>query len=159
MGHPLPPPSSTHVLTIDGEKIRVEYTHDYFPQSSDGKDNFHFVSPHVPAQPHPLSESGHLSQFVPHDAVEACGGPEAYATLFAEAMLRGEAKLFLATFEGECPEAEKPRHRKTPKPASLLAAEETPPAAAATGKHAARVTAERDEPPATPARPQQRTLF
>jgi hypothetical protein len=154
---PAPQPSLTFSLTINGEKIRVEYTHNYFPRSGDLKDNFYFVIPHAPPRAHPLSETGHRSQFALHDAVEACGGPQAYATLFAEATLRGEEKPFAATFEGEWPDAEKPRRATAPKPVLPPAAEKMNQPVA--GEHAAKVTAERDEPAPTATRPQQRTLF
>src|SRR5262249_17536315 len=120
-----PPPTLTFLLELAGEPVQVRYTRRYFPDGV--TDRLYFVSPHEPARPHALSGTGHLSHLVPSDVVEACGGPQAYAALFADAVLRGEEKQFTETFEGTFPKEKQrqPRKAKRPRP--------TP------GGHAARV--------------------
>ncbi len=149
-GLPFRPPEPTRVFPLDvgGEAVKVEYTAEYFPRS--GQDHFYFVSPHEPSQPHPLSETGYLSHFALHDAVEACGGPEAYAALFAEARLRGAEKEFAATFEGAWPEVKKPRRRKS-------AGERGPPPVV--GEHTAAVAQERQAEASVTRPPRQGELF
>jgi hypothetical protein len=103
-------PTRAFLLPIRDSEVKVEYTRNYFPHTD--QDAFYFVRvdyvrppPEAPyqlpdaAKPHPLSDTGFLNHFSDHDAVEACGGPEAYARLFAAAQLRGEAKQFDAAFE------------------------------------------------------------
>lgn len=102
-----------------------------------------------------MSTTGYLSQFVPRDAVEACGGPKAYAALFAEARLRGEEDVFKATFEGTGPEAKQPRRRKASPPASAPTGEQLP----VLGEHTAQVIAEQEGQKAPSQPPHQRTLF
>lgn len=103
-------PERTFKLAIAGEEIQVAYTPDYFPH--DDTALFYFTN--TEQKPHCLSDSGYLSQFVPRDIVDACGGPEAFAAQFAEARMRGEAKEFMAAFEGKPPE---PSRRKVARPA------------------------------------------
>jgi hypothetical protein len=103
---PEPTPFQTEVR---GEHVRVEYTRGYFP--SGVTDLFDFVSPEL-GTPHPLSESGYCSRFAPHETVEACGGPEAFARLFADALPAGREKELMEAFAGKLPEAGKPRRRK-----------------------------------------------
>jgi hypothetical protein len=57
--------------------VSVAYSPGYF--AADGTDHFAFESPHDPPRPHALSASGFWSHFAWHDAVEASGGPRAYA--------------------------------------------------------------------------------
>jgi hypothetical protein len=123
-----PKPERTFTLAIADEQLTVEYTSDYYP----GKDLLSFVSP----KPHCLSETGHLSQFVPRDIVDACGGPEAFAALYAEAKVQGTDKELMAVFEGRSPD---PKRRKPSR-----------------GNHSARVVGE-PESSVTPV--EQRTLF
>ncbi len=58
----------------------VEYTPQYF----DSTDHFAYLSPHEPRRPHPISETGYRSDFVPAAKVAEAGGPEAFAALRAE---------------------------------------------------------------------------
>src|SRR5262249_38124231 len=87
-----------------------------------------------------LSETGHWSALTPNDAIMACGGPEAYAALLAEAQLRGEGKAFEAGFEGQWPQ-EKPRRRKQAR--SEKQSQSRPPQAGV-GKHTAQVIQEEE---------------
>ena len=96
----------TFTLVVAGQEVQVQYTPSYFPLVA--RDDFSFA-----AESNPLSESGHWHQFVPHDAVEAVGGPEAFAALYAEAKLAGRANEFMDQFEGRFPEGNRPRRRKT----------------------------------------------
>jgi hypothetical protein len=137
-------------LTVAGQELRVEYTPDYFPSS--GQALFYFRSPHEPTQPHPLSDTGYLSQFASRDAVHACGGPEAFAALFAEAQLHGKDQAFVALFEGTRPEAQ-PKAKAGRKPP------DSAPPSPILGEHTARAVAEQEQStPAAPAGPQG-TLF
>jgi hypothetical protein len=143
-----PTPSLTFRLDVGGQEMRVAYTPGYFPNS--GTDNFYFVSPHEPPQPHLLSETGYMSRFVPNDAVEACGGPQAYAALLADAVVRGEADKFTAALEGKPPEAGQTRRGKASRPGT--AGKQSPPP----GEHSAKLIAE-EETPRKP--PKQGMLF
>jgi hypothetical protein len=136
-----PPPALTFRLDVGGEEVRVEYTPGYFPNCD--TDVLYFVSPHEPARPHALSGTGYHSRFVPHDIIEACGGPQAYAALLAAAVLRGEAEKLAAALEGPPPAAGQTR-RRAARPGR--AAEQPPPA----GEHAAWVIAEEEPPRNTP---------
>jgi len=131
-GWKTPRPAASFPLKVGGEEVRVEYTTRYFP--NDDTALVYIVSPHEPPQAHALSETGHYSRFVPHDVVEACGGPQAYAALLADACLRGREKEFTEAFEGAPPAAEPKRHR----PAN-------PPIAEATG-YVGRVMADKEKP-------------
>jgi hypothetical protein len=123
-----PKPERTFQIAVGDEQLTVEYTPDYFP----GKDLLSFVS----TKPHCLSETGHLSQFVPRDIVDACGGPEAFAGLYAEAKLQGTDNDLMAVFEGKSLD---PKRRKPSR-----------------GNHSARVVGG-PESSVTPV--EQRTLF
>ena len=142
-GWKTPLPFAAFSLMVGGEEIHVTYTRDYFPTSDTGL--LYFVSPHEPPQAHPLSDTGYYSRFVPHDVVEACGGPQAYAALLADACLRGGEEEFSQVFEGTPPAAE-PKHRR---PAHRPIVE--------AGGHAGRVMAEEEKPKAPPH--QQGMLF
>ena len=137
-----PHSSVTFPLVVGGEEVQVEYTKQFFLNSGTGL--LYFRSPHEPAQPHPFSVTGHLSRFVSPDAVEACGGPHAYAALLADALLHGREKNFTETFEGTPPGAprlhRRPENRPIPKP----------------GGHAERVIAEEAKKKQPP---QQGVLF
>jgi hypothetical protein len=61
----------------------VEYRQQYLGFS----DHFAYSSPCDPPQPHSLSETGYRSQFASRAAVDAAGGPEAYAVEYAEELL------------------------------------------------------------------------
>lgn len=100
-----PAPDETFTLSIDGHPVKVDYTAWYFPALA--KDSFQFS-----AESNPLSPSGHWHEFAPHDAVEAVGGPEKFAAMYAEAKVAGSEKKFMEGFEGRPPEG-KPRKRKT----------------------------------------------
>ena len=121
-----PKPERTFQVAIADEQLTVEFTPDYYP----GKDLLSFVSP----KPHCLSETGHLSQFIPRDIIDACGGPEAFAALYAEAKLQGTDAELMAVFEGKAFDT------KRRKPSR--------------GNHSARVVG---EPEAKPV--EQRSLF
>ncbi len=108
-GWKTPRPVVTFTLTIGGEDVRVDYTPQYFP--NDDTSLLYIVSPRDPPKAHALSETGYFSRFVPHDAVEVCGGPEAYTALLADAILRGEELPFIETFEGPLPLTD-PRHQR-----------------------------------------------
>jgi hypothetical protein len=95
-----PTPSATFRLDIAGQSVEVAYTADYYP----GRDGFQFT-----AEKNPLSESGFWHAFVPQDAVEALGGPQAFAARYAEAKLAGQEKEFMEQFEGRFPD--KPRKK------------------------------------------------
>ena len=150
-----PRPSKKFRLSLHGEEIRVEYTPFYFP---DGRtDLLYFVSPHEPPQPHCLSGTGHWSALMPHDAIVACGGPETYAVLLAEARLRGEAKEFEVVFEGTRPEGKPRRERKEAKSGKQPQSQPTQPVV---GKHTAQVIQEQEADRAVDPQPStQRTLF
>src|SRR5207244_1037333 len=75
-------------LRVRDEEVQVEYAPHFFSNSD--QDLFTFLSPHEPPRPHPLSATGCWAHLTSRDAVEACDGPEPYATLLAEAVLRGE---------------------------------------------------------------------
>ena len=141
-GWKTPPPAAIFPLVVGGEEVRVEYTTGYFPNS--GIDHLYFVSPHDPPKAHPLSDTGYHSCFVPHDAVEACGGPQSYAALLTEAVLRGEEQSFIEAFEGPLPETDARRRRVANRPA------------AEPGGHAERVMSEEEKPQGSP---HQRMLF
>jgi len=115
-GRKTPRPTTTFTLKIGGEDVQVEYTRQYFP--NDDTALVYIVSPHDPPKPHPLSDTGYFSRFVPHDAVEACGGPEAYVALLAYTLLRGEEQSFIEAFEGQLPVTDPRRHRQENRPAS-----------------------------------------
>jgi hypothetical protein len=109
-------PTRIFHMKIGEETVEVRYVRRYFPQT--GQDLFSFVGEKLPGEqitykPHPLSESGWWSHFASHDAVEAMGSPEAYATRYAEAKLRGDD--FEAVFEGKRPEGKPKNGRKQPK--------------------------------------------
>jgi len=122
-------------LAVAGEELSVKYRSDYFP----GIDLVSFVAD----KPHGLSATGHLAQFVPHDVIDACGGPEAFAAQFAEATLQGNAQEFMAAFKGKSPEPK--RHQ--------------PAKEQAVGGHTTRVIGEAESSPATDAPSVQRLLF
>jgi hypothetical protein len=130
-GWKTPSPAATFALTIGGEEVRVEYTPHYFPNDDTGL--LYIVTPHDPPQTHPLSDTGYFSRFVPHDAVEACGGPQAYAALVAEAILRGQEQPFIEAFEGPLPETDPRRCRQENRPTDQ------------SGWHAQRLTPKRDK--------------
>jgi hypothetical protein len=144
-------PPQSFSLAVRDQEVRVEYTPAYSPAS--GRDHFAFLSPHDPPQPHALSASGHWSHFAAHDAVEACGGPHAYAALYAEARRRGEDQAFSAAFEGAPPQSKQPRRQKAPPPA----APPRPPAVL--GVHTAEVVEERASDPFPKPPAHQRRLF
>ncbi len=135
-GWKTPRPAAVFPLFVAGEEVRVEYTTGYFP--NDDSALLYIVSPHEPAKAHPLSETGYFSCFVLHDAVEACGGPQPYAALLADAILHDKEQSFIETFEGPLPVTD-PRHRKEHRPA------------AEPGGHAERVMAEEKKPQRPPA--------
>jgi hypothetical protein len=147
---PAPQPTERFSLAVNGETLRVAYTPDYFPRA--GTDSFYFTSPHEPAQPHPLSQTGFLSQFASHDAVEACGGARGYAAQFAAAKLRGEEKEFAAAFEGNWPESAASRPKGKRKRATRV---DQP----AIGPQTAQVIEEQDASPDRASKPQQNRLF
>ncbi|MBA4067187.1 MAG: hypothetical protein C0501_26475 [Isosphaera sp.] len=117
-------PEASLTFPLLGGEVRAEYTPGYFR----GQDHFQFRSPHDPVRPMPLSEGGWWSHFADADAVEACGGPEAYAGLYADAELQGRAREFEAAFQGALPESGRPRRAaRRPRPGgSGGAAGETP---------------------------------
>lgn len=136
-GWKTPRPAASFTLPIGGEDVRVEYTPHYFP--NDNTALLYIVSPYDPPQPHALSDTGYFSRFVPHDAVQACGGPRAYTALLAEAIVRAEEQSFTETFEGPLPVTDPRRHRQTNRPV------------AEPGGHAERVMAEENKPQRPPA--------
>jgi hypothetical protein len=129
-GWKTPRPAVTFTLMIGGEDVRVDYTPQYFP--NDDTALLYIVSPHDPPKAHALSETGYFSRFVPHDVVEACGGPQSYAALLAEAILRGEERSFIETLGGPLPVTDPCRSRQPNGPA------------AGPGGHAKRLIAEED---------------
>jgi hypothetical protein len=150
---PPPEPPQQFRLALGDEEIIVAYTRGYLPNA--GTDHFSFESPHDPPQPHALSGTGYWSHFAWHDAVEAIGGPRAYAAQYADARLRGEENAFSATFEGAPPESKPPRRQKTTSP-------EAPPMPvphAVLGEHTAGVIAEREPDPLPKPPAHQRRLF
>ena len=117
-------------------------TPQYFPTAGTGL--LSFLSPHEPPKPHALSETGCLARFLSPDAVEACGGPQAYAALLADALLRDEEQPFIEAFEGPLPATDERRRRQANRPP------------AEPGGHAERVMAEEEERKGAPG---QRMLF
>ena len=116
-------PTSIFPLKIGEDTVNVRYTRYSFPYY--GKDSFSFVGERLPdhpkqnysgCKPHSLSSTGWWSITVPHDAVEAYGGPEAFAALYAQAKLRGEDKEFEAVFEGNRQQSKPKYKRKAAKP-------------------------------------------
>jgi hypothetical protein len=97
-----PKPELTFTLRIAEQPVQVAYTRSYFAR--DAKDAFDFS-----AEKNPLSESGFWHTFVPQDAVEALGGPQAFAARCAEAKLAGQEKEFMEGFEGRT--GEKPKRK------------------------------------------------
>ncbi len=153
-------------MQLGEDTLEVQYTHFCLPTS--GLDNFSFLGaePPPPAdpsseafrgrKPHALSASGYWSQHIPHDFVEACGGPERCAALYAEARLRGQDKQFEAAFKGEWPGARSSQRRK---PGRRTTAAEAG-AAPVIGEHTKAIVEQRQEPdkkPDTP--PRQREMF
>jgi hypothetical protein len=148
-----PKPSMTFRLTLGGEEVLVAYTPFYFP---DGRtDYFYFISPLDPPRPHCLSETGYLSVLPSHDVVEACGGPKAYAALYAEARLRGEDQKFAAASEGEWPQTNHPRRQKVVAPASPPAGQQLP----VLGEHTGQVVAKQQDKKADRRPSRERSLF
>src|SRR5262249_35286340 len=129
-------PTSNFPMWIGNETVEVRYTKHYFPNS--GQDLFSFVGAELEPppepdtlaavlharKPHPLSETGWWSQYASHDAVEACGGPEAYAALLVDARLQDKGKELEELFEGRRPEVKQPRRKKVVRPASPPATEQ-----------------------------------
>lgn len=113
------PQTKTWTMQIGEETIEVRHTPHYFQ----GSDLFSFVGEEVAPKdddpisqlldrhkPHALSGSGWWSHYASHDAVEACGGPKAFAKLYADARLAGQEEELAATLEGTAPE--KPQRGK-----------------------------------------------
>jgi hypothetical protein len=148
------PEPAVFTLDVAGGPVRVEYVAGYFPAG--GTDHFSFVSPDAPGTPHSLSGSGYWSHFCPAEAVEACGGPQAYAALYAGTRLAGAEKGFTALFEGEWPEARHPRRKRAPRPGETPAMVEAPPVV---GGHTAAVAEERRQASGEAQPPVQKTLF
>jgi hypothetical protein len=107
-GVPEPRPT-TFPLQIGDETVEVRYTHDYLPNAALGL--FSFAGEKLPGdnhpmaahKPHALSGTGWRSHYASRDAVEACGGPERFAALYAEARLKGEDERMDATLNGVRP--------------------------------------------------------
>jgi hypothetical protein len=151
--------------------VTVEYTPNCYAKS--GQDLFSYIGDPLPSPPdghplsflhahtpHALSETGWYSHHTSHDAVAAVGGPEAYAALFAEAVLAERDHEFEATFHGPRPDAA-PRRRK---PMKIITGGGADAASSGEvlGEHTARVAAEeRAEAVAPPGKdqPTQQTLF
>jgi hypothetical protein len=148
---------------VGSEEVRVEYAPHYLPNSD--QDLFTFISPHESLRPHPLSETGFWSHFTFRDAVEACGGPESYASLLTESMLQGD-RSFDALFHGAT--SEKLTRQRKSAPARPTVQPEAPvtnqnaDARPTSGPHSARVLAgeagKAKSPPAED-KPKQGLLF
>ncbi len=156
-------PPRSFLLQIQGEEVCVEYAPNYFPNSH--RDLLTFLSPHEPPRPHPLSETGTWAHFTSRDAVDACGGPERYAALLAEAMLQGN-RDFDAAFHGVTAEAvSRARKPNTEPPAAapdLAPAQPDSVTRPPLGPHSARVLAgeaAQAEPPPFDDKPRQGLLF
>jgi hypothetical protein len=109
-------------LPIGGAPVSVDYTEGYCPKAR--QNLFSFIGePRQRAQgetpgpmnqykPHALSETGWLSHYAAHDAVQALGGPEAYARQFAQEVLEARDHEFEAVFigpkEGSLPRKKRP---------------------------------------------------
>ena len=131
-------PTLAFTLSVAGEEVQVSYTRDYCPRG--GSDNFSFV-----AERNPLSASGHWHTFAPGDAVQAVGGPQAFARLYAEAKLAGRDQEFLERFEGKMPEQKRPVRKQRAQPEQPVVGQHT---AAVTEERAAKVKeAETEEKP------------
>ncbi len=165
-------------LTLGEDTITVTYTRNYY--GTPGHNILSFIGKEqIPPddsplsallrghKPHALSETGWYSAHPLHDAVEAMGGPEAYAAAFAAAKIAGREKEFEAAFTGRRPETN-PRGRRKAEPTSLLQERvEQPEATQPTterevlGQHTARVAVEEREQVETPGKdkPTQQTLF
>jgi hypothetical protein len=137
---PRPVPEMTFPLVVAGQEVQVHYARSYFPSTA--RDGLSFT-----AESNPLSESGHWHQFIDHDAVEACGGPKAFAALYAEAKLTGRANEFIDQVEGRLQEGNRP-HRKKPKRADR-------PAIPVLGEHSAAVMEARESNAGEQTEPQQ----
>lgn len=134
-------PTSTFPLQIAEETVQVEYTEQYFPNSS--TDSFSFIGQPIEPppdgifkhKPHPLSETGYWHSYASHDAVEAVGGAQKYAQLLGAAKLQDREHEFQAILEGESPEIE--TRRKKP-----IIYTDHP----VIGEHTAAVVEERQDP-------------
>jgi len=156
-------PRRNFPMRVGDEEVRVEYAPYYFPNSD--QDLFTFISPHQPPRPHPLSETGFWSHFTSRDAVEACGGPEPYAALLAEAMLQDD-RSFDAAFHGATPEhvtrQRKPVAARSAALPEASVTDQNADARPASGPHSARVLADETgqaEPQPAKDKPRQRFLF
>src|SRR5262249_55159837 len=103
-------------------------------------------------KPHALSETGWLSHFASHDAVQALGGPEAYAAAYAEAVLAERDHEFEAVFNGPRPAAG-PRRQK---PATIITVKV--PGREVVGEHTAQAAVE-EKSPREDVKPAQPSLF
>jgi hypothetical protein len=111
-------------LVVGGKEVQVQYSLSDLPSSI--RDGFAFV-----AEVNPLSDTGYWHQFASRDAVEAVGGPKAFAALCAEAKLADRLSEFNEQFQGRFPASKRPSGRKPHK-----AGNETPPIL---GTHTAEV--------------------
>jgi hypothetical protein len=148
-------------LHLGADTVTVEYTPSYCARS--GEDRFCYIGDPLPAdvkplhshKAHALSDTGWHSHRASHDAVEAAGGPEAYAAQYAEAVLQETDHELERVFNGPKLGADpRPWRQRHPKTVSTSAATTEP---AALGEHTAQVIEDRaakQQP-----EPQQRLLF
>ncbi len=144
-------PADSFTLTVQNVPVRIEYSTDYFPLA--GLDHFTYRSLDDPPKPHPLSETGYRSQFVPAEIVAACGGPRAYAAQYADAKARGQEADFLSAFEGTKPANKQGRRARN---SGRNAEAATPPPVV--GEHTAKVVSA-DTPGSRCKPPSQGHLF
>jgi len=147
---------------VGNETVNVEYFPDYFPNSEQSLVTFCGLG--EPPRPHALSPTGYWSHFTSRDAVDACGGAEAYAAMLAQAMLRGQQN-FDAVFHGKEPETTSKRRKPATTTAgndqSGISSDQDADTYKVVGPHSAQVTAGDDhaEEPKRPYRSKQRFLF
>ncbi len=74
----------TFIVVIDAQEIVVDYRPHWMPDVG----HFEFRSPHKPARPIPVSETGYRSHFAAMEDVEASASPQDYARETALALLQ-----------------------------------------------------------------------
>lgn len=74
---------TTFTLTFQGEQINVRYRPEYFQ----GYGHFEFSSPHDPARPIAISNTGYRSHFTPMCIIEAEAAPETCASKILSALM------------------------------------------------------------------------
>jgi hypothetical protein len=160
-------PSRCFPLQIGEDCVTVEYTPGYFAKA--GTDRFCYIGDPLPAdarrismlhehKAHALSDTGWHSHVASHDAVEAAGGPEAYAAQYAEAVLQETDYEFERAFNGPKLGAD-PRPWRQRLPANIPDDEASPADRTVLGENTAQLAEDRTEQQHPELPPRQRLLF